>query len=177
MTIILIQKQDWHLSAATNTFTIGSQPTSHTQHRLNEGSTSWTSTLLILNEALASDYCFDTEARPDMSVLQQIPSLLAASQPHTHNTAWMRGLHPEWVPYWAWMHTLQLECIPYSLNAYPVGIQDFPEGGAPTPKSAIIFQIFCQKLHENERIWAPRGAHVPGTPLGSTNATLQWTLI
>ena len=60
MTIILIQKQDWHLSAATITFTIGSQPTSHTQHRLNEGSTSWMSTLLILNEALASDYCFDT---------------------------------------------------------------------------------------------------------------------
>ena len=47
--IVLIQKQDWHLSAATNTCTIGSQPTSHTQHRVNEGSTSWMSTLLILN--------------------------------------------------------------------------------------------------------------------------------
>ena len=49
--IVLIQKQDWHLSAATNTCTTGSQPTSlrHTQYRLNEGSTSWMSTLLILN--------------------------------------------------------------------------------------------------------------------------------
>ena len=28
-------------------------------------------------------------------------------------------------------------------------IQDFPEGGAPTPKSVIIFQLFCRKLHEN----------------------------
>ena len=31
-------------------------------------------------------------------------------------------------------------------------IQDFPEEGAPTPKSAIILPFFCQKLHENERI-------------------------
>ena len=45
-------------------------------------------------------------------------------------------------------------------------IQDFPQGGAPTPKSAIIFQFFPPKLHENERIWIPRGvARVPGAPL------------
>ena len=36
-------------------------------------------------------------------------------------------------------------------------IQDFPQGGAPTAKSAIIFQFFCRKLHENERIWNPGG--------------------
>ena len=36
-------------------------------------------------------------------------------------------------------------------------IQDFPQGGAPTPKSAIIFQFFPRKLHENERIWTPGG--------------------
>ena len=40
-------------------------------------------------------------------------------------------------------------------------MQDFPEGGAPTPKSTIILQIFCRKLHENEKIWTP-GRHVPG---------------
>ena len=34
-------------------------------------------------------------------------------------------------------------------------IQDFPEEGAPTPKSAITLHIFCRKLHENERIWTP----------------------
>ena len=43
-------------------------------------------------------------------------------------------------------------------------IQDFPEEGAPTLKTAIILQFFCQKLHENERIWTP-GGRVPGAPL------------
>ena len=42
---------------------------------------------------------------------------------------------------------------------HPTAVADpgFSEGGAPTPKSAIIFQIFCRKLHENETIWS-RGA-------------------
>ena len=40
-------------------------------------------------------------------------------------------------------------------------IQDFPQGGAPTPKSAIIFQFFCRKLHENERIWTLGALHPP----------------
>ena len=35
-------------------------------------------------------------------------------------------------------------------------IQDFPEGGANS-ESPIILQIFCRKLHENERIWTPTG--------------------
>ena len=47
------------------------------------------------------------------------------------------------------------------------GLQDFPEGGAPTPKSAIILHIFCQKLHENERIFFPREARTCGA--GKTN--------
>ena len=47
-------------------------------------------------------------------------------------------------------------------------IQDFPEEGAPTPKTAIILQFLCQKLHENERIRTP-GGHVPGAPLRSAN--------
>ena len=51
-------------------------------------------------------------------------------------------------------------------------IQDFPEGAAPTPKSAIIFQIFCRKLHENERIWTRGGAR-PWRPLGSANENLH----
>ena len=46
-------------------------------------------------------------------------------------------------------------------------IQDFPQGGAPTSKIAIIFSNFCQKLHENERIWTPGGR--PWRPLGSAN--------
>ena len=32
----------------------------------------------------------------------------------------------------------------------------------------IILQIYCRKLHENERIWTPRGAR-PWCPLGSAN--------
>ena len=40
---------------------------------------------------------------------------------------------------------------------FPVADPGFPRGGAPTPKSAIIFQFFSRKLHENERIWAPPG--------------------
>ena len=43
-------------------------------------------------------------------------------------------------------------------------IQDFPQGGAPTPKVGVLTYFFGQKLHENERIWTPRGAYVPGAP-------------
>ena len=43
-------------------------------------------------------------------------------------------------------------------------IQDFPQGGgAPTPKSAIIFQFFaenCMKMKE----FGPPGGRVPGAP-------------
>ena len=45
----------------------------------------------------------------------------------------------------------------------------FSPGGAPTPKSAIIFQFFaenCMKMKE----FGPGGARVPGAPLGSANA-------
>ena len=45
-------------------------------------------------------------------------------------------------------------------------IQDFPQGGAPTPKFAIIFQIFaesCMKIYENERIFT-RGGHASLVP-------------
>ena len=48
-------------------------------------------------------------------------------------------------------------------------IQDFPRGGANSQK-CYYFSIFCQKLHENERIWTPGGVRVPRAPLGSANA-------
>ena len=47
-------------------------------------------------------------------------------------------------------------------------IQDFPQEGAPTPKSAIIFQFFYRRLHENERILDRGGASL-APPLGSAN--------
>ena len=47
-------------------------------------------------------------------------------------------------------------------------IKNFSEGEA-NYQSHIILQIFCQKLHENKRIWTSSW-HVPGTaPLGSAN--------
>ena len=42
-------------------------------------------------------------------------------------------------------------------------IQDFPEEGAPTPQGGTPtydFAKYSQKLHEIEKIWTPRGAHV-----------------
>ena len=49
-------------------------------------------------------------------------------------------------------------------NRIQCRIQDFPQRDAQTPKSAIIFQFFPRKLHENERIWTPQGGRVPGAP-------------
>ena len=34
----------------------------------------------------------------------------------------------------------------------------FSREGCANTKSAIIFQFFCRKLHENERIWTRGGA-------------------
>ena len=51
--------------------------------------------------------------------------------------------------------------------------QGFPWGGAPTPRGVPTnnFAKFSQKLHEIERIWTPRGAHIPHVPLRSTTAS------
>ena len=46
-------------------------------------------------------------------------------------------------------------------------IQDFPDGGAPTPRwghQPTILPNFYRKLHENERIWTPRGGAHPWCP-------------
>ena len=43
-------------------------------------------------------------------------------------------------------------------------IQDFPRGGAPTPKSAIIFQFFAENCMKMKEFGPPGGARVPGTP-------------
>ena len=48
-------------------------------------------------------------------------------------------------------------------------IQDFPQGGAPTPKIAIIFQIFAENCMKTKEFGPPGGARVPGAPLGSAN--------
>ena len=48
-------------------------------------------------------------------------------------------------------------------------IQDFPQRGAPTPKIAIIFQIFAKNCMKMKEFGPPRGARVPGAPLRSAN--------
>ena len=57
-------------------------------------------------------------------------------------------------------------------------IQDFPQGGAPTPKIAIIFHIFtenCMKMKE----FGPQGGRASlAPPLGSANEqdAFYWTV-
>ena len=86
-------------------------------------------------------------------------NLLTVNSPHS--------LHPGSI-YAAPPPPLQLIQVPQSgpqaihLNLQ-WRIQDFPRGGANSQK-CYYFSIFCQKLHENERIWTPRGARIPGAP-------------
>ena len=51
----------------------------------------------------------------------------------------------------------------------------FSPGGAPTPEVGVLTYFFGRKLHENERIWTPRGTRVPGVPLRS--ATEQSSIL
>ena len=51
------------------------------------------------------------------------------------------------------------------------------KGGCANSQNCYYFSKFCQKLHENERIWTPgRGARVPGAPLGSANGVFELTV-
>ena len=43
-------------------------------------------------------------------------------------------------------------------------IQDFPQGGAPTSKIVIIFQIFAENCMKMKDFGLPGGARVPGAP-------------
>ena len=52
----------------------------------------------------------------------------------------------------------------------PVADPGFSPGGAPTPKSAIIFQFFAENCMKMKEFGPPGGARVPGAPLGSANA-------
>ena len=44
------------------------------------------------------------------------------------------------------------------------GSRIFPRGGAPTPKSAIIFQFFAENCMKMKEFGPPGGARVPGAP-------------
>ena len=43
-------------------------------------------------------------------------------------------------------------------------IQDFPEGGAPTPKVGLFFQLFAENCMKMKEFGPPGGARVPGAP-------------
>ena len=50
-------------------------------------------------------------------------------------------------------------------SAKPVADPGFSPGGGANSQNCYYFSHFCRKLHENERIWTPRGgARVPGAP-------------
>ena len=54
-----------------------------------------------------------------------------------------------------------------------------PRRGRQLPRGALAydFAIFSQKLHEIERIWTPRGARIPGAPLGSATDLEQTVVV
>ena len=51
-----------------------------------------------------------------------------------------------------------------SYTPYKWRIQDFPQGGAPTAKIAIIFQIFAKNCMKMKEFGPPGGARIPGAP-------------
>ena len=55
-------------------------------------------------------------------------------------------------------------------NTITVADPGFSPGGAPTPKSASIFQFFAKNCMKMKEFGPPGGGRVPGAPLGSANA-------
>ena len=67
------------------------------------------------------------------------------------------------------MHNYCFDLV--SMTLIPVADPGFSPGGCANSQIRIILQIFCQKLHENERIWTPRGGRASlAPPLRSANA-------
>ena len=60
-------------------------------------------------------------------------------------------------------------------RSIPVGCVSVADPGFSNYQIGIILQIFCRKLHENERIWTPRAvACVPGAPLDPPLPTIPF---
>ena len=53
--------------------------------------------------------------------------------------------------------TESYECICFCAYFDPVADPGFSPGGCANSQNCYYFSNFCQKLHENERIWTPRG--------------------
>ena len=50
------------------------------------------------------------------------------------------------------------------VNYSAVADPGFSPGGGANSQNCYYFSHFCRKLHENERIWTPRGVRVPSAP-------------
>ena len=60
------------------------------------------------------------------------------------------------------------------LQTVPVADPGFSPGGCANSQNCYYFSKFCQKLHENERIWTPRGGRASlAPPLGSANGYIK----
>ena len=72
-------------------------------------------------------------------------------------------------PGWGVHLFMFLSCVIYTYYPLPVADPGFPLSGGDNSQVDVILQILCRKLHENERIWTPRGRAFLAPPLGSTN--------
>ena len=59
-----------------------------------------------------------------------------------------------------------LDTVSFIFNVYSGGSRISLRGA--NSQNCCYFSNFCRKLHENERIWTPRGVR-PSRPFGSTN--------
>ena len=80
-------------------------------------------------------------------------------------TSWQ----PTWLPSCSHPHARIQGSRLESMMADP----GFSPGGGANSQKCYYFSIFCRKLHENERIWTPRGGRASlAPPLGSANAII-----
>ena len=89
-----------------------------------------------------------------------------------NGNSFIHSIHLSWdmINYFLTILIIEGQLSSQSANkffTYPVSDPGFfrgGRGGALAPKSAIIFNFFCRKLHENERIWTPGGGRVSLVP-------------
>ena len=65
------------------------------------------------------------------------------------------------------VNLLQMLFVPWDvalLARNPVADPGFSPGGGANSQNCYYFSHFCRKLHENERIWTPRGGARPWRP-------------
>ena len=104
-----------------------------------------------------------------------IPSPAPAQRERDSRDGWPGGQrHGKPISYAA-CRTMHASCSHYYthkriLQCISVADRGFSPGGCANSQNCYYFSNFCQKLHENERIWTPRGGgRVPGAPLRSAN--------